>query len=62
MVNKSASPPYRVFLADTDLRLANLSNRFSQGPAKRGCREIHGKRRHNATAHFRPENRTGFRS
>ena len=33
MVNKSGSKPYRLFLSDTDFRLNNFSNHFSQGPA-----------------------------
>lgn len=33
MINRKATPAYRVFLADTDLTLTNLSNRFAQGPA-----------------------------
>ncbi len=56
MVNENAAPPYRVFLAEADLRLTNLSNRFSQGPAEA---ELHGKfmgsGTASATARFRPE-------
>ena len=34
MINKSVSPPYRIFLADTDVHLTNLSNQFAEGPAE----------------------------
>ena len=40
LVNEAARNPYRVFLADADLDLSNLSNNFSQGPAKA---ELQGK-------------------
>ena len=40
MVNKAARTPYRVFLADADLNITNLSNNFSRGPAKA---ELQGK-------------------
>jgi len=33
-VNKAVTPPYRVFLADTDLTLNNFSNQKADGPAK----------------------------
>ena len=33
-VNKAVTPPYRVFLTDTDLTLNNFSNHQSHGPAK----------------------------
>lgn len=56
MVNKNASPPYRVFLTDADLRLTNLSNKFSQGPAEA---ELKGKFMGSGptlvNARFRPE-------
>ena len=56
MVNENASPPYRVFLADADLRLTNLSNKFSQGPAEA---ELKGKFMGSGptlvNARFRPE-------
>jgi hypothetical protein len=32
-VNKSTNPPYRVFVADTDVTLTNLSNQTAQGVA-----------------------------
>jgi hypothetical protein len=56
MVNENASRPYRVFLADADLRLTNLSNKFSQGPAEA---ELKGKFMGSGptlvNAQFRPE-------
>jgi hypothetical protein len=56
MVNENASRPYRVFLADADLRLSNLSNKFSQGPAEA---ELQGKFMGSGptlvNAQFRPE-------
>jgi len=56
MVNKKADPPYRVFLADTDLRLTNLSNQFLQGPAKAQLQgKFMGSGITAATAQFRPE-------
>ncbi len=33
-VNKAVTPPYRVFLTDTELIVANLSNHKSHGPGK----------------------------
>ena len=33
-VNKAVTPPYRVFLTDTELMVADLSNHKSHGPAK----------------------------
>jgi hypothetical protein len=33
-VNKAVTPSYRVFLSDTDVVLANLTNQKSEGPAK----------------------------
>jgi hypothetical protein len=56
MVNKKADPPYRVFLADTDLSLTNLSNQFLQGPAKARLQgKFMGSGTTAATALFRPE-------
>jgi hypothetical protein len=56
MVNENASRPYRVFLAEADLRLTNLSNKFSQGPAEA---ELQGKFMGSGptvvNARFRPE-------
>ena len=40
MVNKAARNPYRVFIADADLKLSNISKNYSQGPAKA---ELQGK-------------------
>ncbi len=56
MVNENASPPYRVFLGDADLRVTNLSNRFSQGPAEAELQgRFMGSGTARATARFRPE-------
>ncbi len=56
MVNESARHPYRVFLTDADLRLTNLSNRFSQGPAKAELQgKFMGSGATSVTAHFRPD-------
>ena len=33
MINRGATPPYRVFLSDMDLSVKNFSNQFSEGPA-----------------------------
>jgi hypothetical protein len=56
MVNENVKRPYRVFLADADLRLTNLSNKFSQGPAEA---ELKGKFMGSGptlvSAQFRPE-------
>ncbi len=56
MVNEAASHPYRVFLAEADLRLTNLSNKFSQGPAEMELQgKFMGSGPTRVTAHFRPE-------
>jgi hypothetical protein len=34
LVNEAANPRYRVFLTKTDLKLENLSNHFTDGPAR----------------------------
>ncbi|HRF91438.1 MAG TPA: DUF748 domain-containing protein, partial [Desulfobacter postgatei] len=56
MENKAADNPYRVFISDLSLRLQNLSNHFSQGPAEA---KLSGKFMGNgvtsASAKFRPE-------
>jgi hypothetical protein len=56
LVNENASRPYRVFLANADLRLTNLSNKFTEGPAEM---ELQGKFMGSGPtrliAHFRPE-------
>ncbi len=58
LVNESARNPYRVYLADADLLLSNLSNNFAQGPAKA---ELQGKFMGNGatrvTGHFRPDHK-----
>ncbi len=56
MINKSVSPTYRIFLADTDVHLTNLSNQFAQGPAEARLRgKFMGSGDTAAVAHFRPE-------
>ncbi len=56
MVNENASPPYRVFLAGAGLRLTNLSNRFSEGPAEAELQgKFMGSGATRVTARFRPE-------
>ena len=56
MVNESASKPYRVFLADTDLQLSNFSNQFAQGLAQARLKaKFMGSGLTTATADFRPE-------
>ena len=56
MVNKAASKPYRVFLADTDFHLSNFSNQFSQGPAQARLKaKFMGSGITTASANFRPE-------
>ena len=56
MVNKAASKPYRVFLADTDLHMSNFSNQLSQGTAQvRLKAKFMGSGSTTATANFRPE-------
>ncbi|HIJ86797.1 MAG TPA: DUF748 domain-containing protein [Desulfuromonadales bacterium] len=58
VVNKAARKPYRVFLADTDLRLSNFSNQFEQGPAQVSVKaKFMGSGVTTASATFRPENR-----
>ena len=55
-VNKATSKPYRVFLADTDLHLSNLSNHFSEGPAKARLKaKFMGSGSTTATVNFRPD-------
>ena len=56
MVNEAASNPYRVFLADADLYLSNLSNKFSQGPARAELKgKFMGSGATRVTARFRPD-------
>ena len=55
LVNKAARNPYRVFLADADLNISNVSNDFSQGPAKAELQgKFMGSGASRVTAHFRP--------
>ena len=56
MVNKDATPAYRVFLSDLDFNLTNFSNHFSQGPASvKMNAKFMGNGPTNANAQFRPE-------
>lgn len=56
MINNAVSPHYRVFLADADLHLTNLSNQFAEGPAEARLRgKFMGSGDTTAVAHFRPE-------
>lgn len=56
MVNKAAGTPYRVYLSDSDIRLSNFSNKFSQGPAHARLKgKFMGSGLATATAAFRPE-------
>lgn len=58
IVNESARNPYRVFLADADLVLSNLSNQFSQGPAKAELQgKFMGSGAARVTGHFRPDSK-----
>jgi hypothetical protein len=55
LVNKAARNPYRVFLADADLNISNVSNDFSQGPARAELQgKFMGSGASRVTAHFRP--------
>lgn len=56
MVNKSASPSYRLFLDETDFQLSNFSNHFSQGPAEAQLKgKFMGSGLTTAAATFRPD-------
>lgn len=56
MINKSVSPSYRVFFADTDVHITNLSNHFEEGPAEARIRgKFMGSGDTTAVAYFRPE-------
>ncbi len=56
LVNEAARNPYRVYLAETDLSLSNLSNNFSQGPARAELKgKFMGSGATKMTAHFRPD-------
>jgi hypothetical protein len=55
LVNKAARTPYRVFLADADLAISNVSNDFSQGSAKAELQgKFMGSGASRVTIHFRP--------
>lgn len=54
--NKAAQKPYHLYVADTELRLDNFSNQFSQGPARAELKaKFMGSGKTVATATFRPE-------
>jgi hypothetical protein len=56
LVNRSADPPYRVFMKDLDLELSNFSNRFSEGPAELFLKaQFMGSGDTSASGTFRPE-------
>lgn len=56
MVNEEAKVPYRLFLEEAEVRLNNLSNHFSEGPADAQLRgKFMGSGATHATAKFRPE-------
>ena len=56
MVNKAAHRPYRVFLADTDITMRNVSNQFSQGTGQVHLKaKFMGSGITTASANFRPE-------
>jgi hypothetical protein len=55
LANKAARNPYRVFIADADLNISNVSNDFAQGPAKAELQgRFMGSGAGRVTAHFRP--------
>jgi hypothetical protein len=56
MINRAKEPDYRVFLADMDLHVTNLSNQFRDGPATAELTgKFMGSGATRATASFRPE-------
>jgi hypothetical protein len=56
VVNRSAPPPYRVYVSDLDLTVKNFSNHFSEGPATvRATGRFLGSGRLQLAATFRPE-------
>jgi hypothetical protein len=58
LIDPHASPKYRVFISDVDLRIDNLSNHFSQGPARLKLDgTFMGSGRTRVSATFRPEDR-----
>jgi hypothetical protein len=57
LVNKAKTPGYRVFVSGLHLQVTNLSNHFSEGPAKATARGLFmGAGKASAAATFRPEN------
>lgn len=55
LVNEAARNPYRVFIAAADLNISNVSNDFSQGPAKAELQgKFMGSGASRVTAHFPP--------
>jgi hypothetical protein len=55
LVNKAARNPYSVFITDADLNISNVSNDFSQGPAKADLQgKFMGSGAGRMTIHFRP--------
>ena len=56
LVNRAKSPPYRVYLASTNLEVTNLSNKFQDGPAQAKLSgKFQGSGKASARATFRPE-------
>lgn len=56
LVNKAKTPGYRVFVSDLHLDVTNLSNHFSDGPARATARGLFmGKGKATADATFRPD-------
>jgi hypothetical protein len=55
LTNKAARNPYRVFIEAADLTISNVSNDFSQGPAKAELQgKFMGSGAGRVTIHFRP--------
>ena len=58
LINRSATPAYRVFFSNIDLSVKNFSNHFSEGPATaRMTGKFMGSGRTQVAAAFRPENK-----
>lgn len=58
MVNNAARTPYRLFFSETDVRMSNFSNQFSQGTAQVHMNaKFMGSGATTASATFRPEKR-----
>jgi hypothetical protein len=56
LIDPHASPEYRVFISEVDLRIDNLSNHFNQGPARLKLNgTFMGSGRTRVSATFRPE-------